>query len=140
MRSHHDKPKDNIGFESPGRGFLSRRSASICARRSQDSASPDLSLRRLRAVLNFRQKLGLDPNPLVCDPLGVGLRLTDEGLQSFLQVGGRDLVEVMINLACVDQIVAVAATDVSASRCIHRCADFVRTYLDVTTNADLRRG
>jgi hypothetical protein len=71
---------------------------------------------RLHAVLNFRQKLGLDPNPLVCDPLGVGLRLTNEGLQSFLQVGGRDLVEVMINLACVDQIVAVATTDVDPRR------------------------
>jgi hypothetical protein len=42
----------------------------------------------------------------------VGLRLTDEGLQSFLQVGGRDLVEAIINLA----FVAIATTDVDPRR------------------------
>ena len=42
MQWHHDKPKDGAGIEIPGRGSLSRRRASICARRSQDSAGPTL--------------------------------------------------------------------------------------------------
>ena len=47
MRWHHDKPKDNNGIESRGRGSLPRRRASICAKRSKDSASsPELNVLR----------------------------------------------------------------------------------------------
>ena len=47
MRWHHDKPKDDNCIESPGRGSLCRRRASICARRSQDGASQVLPLEEL---------------------------------------------------------------------------------------------
>jgi len=59
---------------------------------------PDLSVSRLRAVLDLGQKHGLDPDALVGDPLREGLRLPDERLESLAQVGSRYLVESVIDL------------------------------------------
>jgi hypothetical protein len=73
---------------------------------------PDLSLRRLGTVLDFGQQLRLDPDALVCDPLCEGLRLPNEGLQALPQVGGRNLVESMIDLAGVDKVVSLASANV----------------------------
>jgi hypothetical protein len=70
---------------------------------------PDLSVSRLRAVLDLGQKLGL-----VGDPLREGLRLPDERLESLAQVGSRYLVESVVDLAGVHQFVAFAPADVEA--------------------------
>jgi hypothetical protein len=48
----------------------------------------------------------------VADALRVGLRLPDQRLQPLLQVGGRGLVEAMVDLAGVDQLVVLASAEV----------------------------
>jgi hypothetical protein len=58
----------------------------------------DLSLCRLGAVFDLRQKLRLDPDALVRDPLWVGLGLADQWFQPPLEVGGRGLVEAVVCL------------------------------------------
>jgi hypothetical protein len=73
---------------------------------------PDLSLGGLRAVLDLGKELGLDPDALVRDPFRIGLRLADKRLQTLPQVRGRDLVEAVVDLAGVDEIVALAPADV----------------------------
>jgi hypothetical protein len=72
----------------------------------------DLSLRRLCAILDLRQKLGFDPDTLVADPLGIGLGPSDKGFQPLLQRGGRYLVEAVVDLAGLDEIIALAPADV----------------------------
>jgi hypothetical protein len=74
----------------------------------------DLPRRRLRAVLDLGKELGLDPDALVRDPLRERLRLPDKRLQTLAQVGGRDLVEAVVDLAGVDQVVALSPFDVEA--------------------------
>jgi hypothetical protein len=73
---------------------------------------PHLSLGRLRAILDLGQKLGFIPDALVAHALGIGLDPSDEGSKPLLQVGGRDLVETVVDFAGVDQIVALAPADV----------------------------
>ena len=75
---------------------------------------PNLSLGRLRAILDLGEQLWFDPDALVCDPLRVGLRLPDQRLQSLLQVSGGSLVEAVVDLARIDQIVALAPADIDA--------------------------
>ena len=75
---------------------------------------PHLSLGRLRAVLDLGRELRFDPDALVRDPLGVGLRLPDQRRQALAQVGGRCLVEAVVDLAGIDQVVALAAADIDA--------------------------
>ena len=53
---------------------------------------PDLSLGRLRAILDFGEKLGFNPDALVADAFGIGLGLADEGFKPLLQIGRRYLV------------------------------------------------
>jgi hypothetical protein len=60
----------------------------------------------------FDQKLGFNPDVLVTDALGIGLGPSDEWFKPLLQIGGRDLVEAVVNFAGVDQIVALAPADV----------------------------
>jgi transposase-like protein len=74
----------------------------------------DFSLRRLRTVLDLREQLGFDPDAPVCDALGVRLCFPDQGLQSLLQIGGGSLVEAMVDLARVDEILALAPADIDA--------------------------
>jgi len=50
----------------------------------------------------------------VCDALGVGLCLPDQGLQPLLQVGRGSLVEAMVDLARVDEILAPAPAYIDA--------------------------
>jgi hypothetical protein len=73
---------------------------------------PDLPLRRFCAVFDFREELGLDPNALAGYPLDVRLRLLDQRLQPVLQVRRRPLVEAVVDLAGVDEGVALAPADV----------------------------
>lgn len=68
-------------------------------------------MRGLGPILDLRQKLWLDPDSLVCDPLGVRLRLADQGLQPLLQVGSGRFVEAVIDLAGVDEVIAGFALD-----------------------------
>jgi hypothetical protein len=75
---------------------------------------PDFTLRGLRAVFDLGQQLRLHPDALVCDPLGVGLRLADRWRQPLLQIGGGGLVEAVVDLAGVDQVLALAAADMEA--------------------------
>src|SRR6185312_12244505 len=74
----------------------------------------NFSLRRLRTILDFRKQLWFDPDAPVCDALGVGLCLTDQRLQPFLQVGRGSFVEAVVDLARVDQIVALAPAHIDA--------------------------
>jgi hypothetical protein len=60
---------------------------------------PDLSLRRFRPVLDLGEQFRLDPDAIVGDLFGVGLRLADQRFQPFLQVRRRGLVEAVVNLA-----------------------------------------
>jgi hypothetical protein len=73
---------------------------------------PHLSLGRLRAILDLGQKLGFNPDALVADALGIGLGPSDQGFKPLLQIGGRDLVDAVVDFAGVDQIVALAPADV----------------------------
>lgn len=73
---------------------------------------PDLALRRLRPVFDLGKQPGLDPDALVRDPLGVGLCLPDQRLEALLQVGRGGLVETVVDLAGVDQVIALAAPEV----------------------------
>src|ERR1700733_1073230 len=73
---------------------------------------PDFSLGRLRAIFDFSQKLRFNPDAFVADALGIGLSPSDEGCKPLLQIGGRDLIEAMVDFAGVDQIVALAPADV----------------------------
>jgi hypothetical protein len=60
---------------------------------------PDLSLGGLRAILDLGQKLGFDPDALVADAFGIGLGPSDEGFKPLLQIGGRELVEAVVDFA-----------------------------------------
>jgi hypothetical protein len=75
---------------------------------------PDFALRRLRPVLDLGEKFWFDPDALVRDPFRVRLRLADQGLQAFLQVGRGCLVEAEVDLAGVDEILALAPAEVDA--------------------------
>ena len=72
---------------------------------------PDLSFRRFRPVLDLGKKLRLDPDAFVSDPLGVGLSLSDERRQPLAEIGGRSLVEAMVDLAGVDEVVSLAPAE-----------------------------
>ena len=74
----------------------------------------DLSFGRLGAVLDLRQQLGLDPDPLVRDPLAVGLGLADQRREALAKIRGRLLIEAVVNLAGVDEVAALAAADIDA--------------------------
>jgi hypothetical protein len=73
---------------------------------------PDFSFGRLRAILDLGQKLRFNPDALVADALGMGLGPSNEGFAPLLQIGGRDLVEAVVDFAGVDQVVALAPADV----------------------------
>jgi hypothetical protein len=60
---------------------------------------PDLSLGRLRTILDLGEQVWLDPNALMCDPPCVWLRLPDQRLQSLLKVSGGRLVKSVVDLA-----------------------------------------
>lgn len=72
------------------------------------------SLGRLRAILGLGEQLWFDPDALMCDPLRVRLRLPDQRHQFLLEVSGGRLVKSVVDLARIDQIVAVAAIDIDA--------------------------
>jgi hypothetical protein len=75
---------------------------------------PQLALGRFGAVLDFSQQLRFDPNPLVRDPLAVGLGLADQRCQAAAQLRGGCLIEAMVDLAGVDQILALAPAEIDA--------------------------
>jgi hypothetical protein len=54
------------------------------------------------AVLDLGEQLRLDPDSLVRNSLHERLRFPDEGFQTLAQLGRRDLVEDVVNLAGVD--------------------------------------
>ena len=75
---------------------------------------PNLSLGRLRAILDLGEQLWFDPDALMCDPLRVRLRPPDQRLQSLLEVSGGSLVNAVVDLARLDQIVTLAPADIDA--------------------------
>ena len=75
---------------------------------------PHLALGGLGPVLDLGEQFGLYPDPFVRDPLGVGLGLADQWRQAFSQRGGRPLVKAVVDLAGVDQIIALAPADIDA--------------------------
>jgi hypothetical protein len=46
-----------------------------------------LSLRGLGTIFDFREQLRLHPDPLVRDPLGVGLGFADQGSEALAKFG-----------------------------------------------------
>lgn len=75
---------------------------------------PDLSLGRLRAILDLGQKLRFNSDALLADALGIGLGSSDKGFKPLLQFGGRDLVKAVVDFTGVDEIVALATADIEA--------------------------
>ena len=71
------------------------------------------ALRGLGAVLDLGEQLGLNPDRLVRDLLRIGRGSADERRQSSAQLSGRRLVEAMVDLAGVDQVVALAVAECS---------------------------
>lgn len=50
----------------------------------------------------------------MADALGVGLSRSDEGFKPPLQLGGRDLVEAVVDFAGLNQIATLAPADIEA--------------------------
>ncbi len=75
---------------------------------------PNLPFCGLRSVLDFGFQLWLDPDAFVRDPLREGLRFPGERLQPPPELRGRGLVEAVVDLARVDEIVALPPADVKA--------------------------
>lgn len=69
---------------------------------------PHLALGRLCPVLDLSEQLWLDPDALVRDAPSVRLRFPDQRRQALAQLGGRGLVEAMVDLASVEQVAAFA--------------------------------
>ena len=68
---------------------------------------PHLTLRGLCPVFDFSQERRFDPDSSVRDPLGIGLRLSDQRFETFLEVLRGDAIETMVDLAGVDKIRAL---------------------------------
>ena len=75
---------------------------------------PHLALGRLARYSISASNLGFDPDRLVRDPLGVGLGLSDQRREPRAQVLCGRLVEAVVDLAGIDQIVALAPADIEA--------------------------
>src|SRR6478735_2251557 len=75
---------------------------------------PDLSFGRLHAVFNLGEELWFNPDSFVSDSLAVRLASADEGCRPFAQIGSRVLFEAIIDLACVNKIIALAPSKVDA--------------------------
>jgi hypothetical protein len=75
---------------------------------------PHLALGRLRAVFDFRQQRGFDPDAAMRDLLGVGLGLADQRFQARLQLGGRCFIEAVVDLAGINQVVALQPAEIDA--------------------------
>jgi hypothetical protein len=63
---------------------------------------PNLSLGRLRAILDLGEQLWFDPDAIMCDPLPVWLHLPDQWLQYLLEVSGGSLVKAVVDLSRID--------------------------------------
>jgi hypothetical protein len=66
-----------------------------------------LALGRFGAVFELRVELRLDPDGAMRDLFGVGLGFADQRLQPRLQLSRRGLVEAEIDLAGIDQVLAL---------------------------------
>jgi hypothetical protein len=75
---------------------------------------PHLALGGLCPVLDFGEQLGFDPDRLVRNLLRVGLGFADQRRQALAKVSGRLLVKAVIDLAGIDQVIALAPADVDA--------------------------
>jgi hypothetical protein len=63
-------------------------------------------------ILDLGQKPGFNPDALMAHALGIGPGPSYERFKPLLQIGGRDLVEAVVDFAGIDQIVALAPADV----------------------------
>jgi hypothetical protein len=73
---------------------------------------PHLTLRGLRPVFDFREQGRFDPDSPVRDPLGIGLRFSDQRFETRLEILRGDAVEAVVDLSCVDKIRALEAAQV----------------------------
>src|ERR1700759_1118286 len=73
-----------------------------------------LTLSGFRAVFNLGQKLGLDPDAAMGNFLGIRLGPADQRLKFFAQGSGRCFIETVIDLAGVDESLALAAAKIDA--------------------------
>ena len=75
---------------------------------------PHLALGRLRSVLDLSKQLRFDPDAFVRNPLGIGLCLPNQRLEAPPQLGRRCLVEAVVDLAGIDEVVALAPREINA--------------------------
>jgi hypothetical protein len=84
--SYHANRQSNDRGESIRQRHRSQGRRSHFLAQTFEERVPDLPFGGLRAVLDLGQKLRLDPDALVRDPLCEGLRLPNEWLESLAQV------------------------------------------------------
>jgi hypothetical protein len=84
--SYHANRQSNDRGESIRQRHRSQGRRSHILAQTFEERVPDLPFGGLRAVLDLGQKLRLDPDALVRDPLCEGLRLPNEWLESLAQV------------------------------------------------------
>ena len=75
---------------------------------------PYFSLRRFGPVFDLSKDRRLYPDGLMGNTLGVGLCFADQRGQPLSQIRGRGLVEAVVDLAGIDQLAALAASNVDA--------------------------
>jgi len=75
---------------------------------------PHLAFGGLGAILDFGQQSWFNPDAAMRNPLRIGLGLADQRHQTLAQLSGGVLVEAMVDLARVNQILALAASEIDA--------------------------
>jgi hypothetical protein len=63
---------------------------------------PYLAFGRFRAVFDFGEQLGFNPDAFMRDALGIGLSFSDQGRKALSQIGGGSFVKAMVDLAGID--------------------------------------
>src|ERR1700722_8291566 len=75
---------------------------------------PDFACRRLRAIFDLGEQLRFDPDAAMGNLLGVRPRLADQWLKFLAQFFGPGFVEAMIDLAGIDQVLALTSREIEA--------------------------
>src|SRR3954470_4103935 len=99
-------------FPPPVRWSLRRRSEILPD--SLEERMTQLALGGFRPVLDFGEQRWFDPDGAMRDLPGVGLRPADQRLEPGLQLRGRRLVEPMVDLAGIEQVLALAPAKIDA--------------------------
>jgi hypothetical protein len=113
-RDHHSEPRANRLRRVLYLGRTLKARASEAVPQPLEKRMPNFPLGRFRAVLDLRQERWLNPDRAMSDLLGIWWRLANQGLQPGLQLGGRHLIEAVVDLAGIDQPVAFQPANIDA--------------------------